>query len=527
MFWADDIIGAVKRRFKDDIAAGRQLIIRDEKTLSGRVHVGSLRGIAIHGLIAQLMQAEGINCIFKYELNDFDPMDGLPVSLSKEKYLPYMGKPLYAVPAPAEGHENFAMQYGDELKDVTTKLGYPMEFYTLRPLYEQGEFNDVIELALNSAEHIRRIYYEVSGSAKPDGWHPLCVACEKCGKIGTTQVTGWNGREVTYHCRPDMVSWAEGCGYKGSLSPFDGNAKLPWKAEWPAKWKVLGVNIEGAGKDHSAAGGSREIASRVVREVFGYPEPFDMPYEWLNIKGRSMSSSKGVGASAKEISDLLPGEILRLLLTRKAINQPIDFDPDGITIPSLFDEYDRLSDHYFKRHPEPDADLSRKFQIAHKDLNPKDLWQMRFSLLSYILQMPHLDLEKEAAKIKESSLTKEEKKALKERAEYVGPWLKEHAPADCCFHVQEGVPTGFSIDTEQKIAFSKLKAALENLSDWEGEKIHKAIHDVKEEQSIPPKQIFQPLYQLFLGRNSGPQVGWFLSTFEKEKVIKKLESVTG
>ncbi len=49
-------------------------------------------------------------------------------------------------------------------------------------------------------------------------------------------------------------------------------------------------------------------------------------------------------------------------------------------------------------------------------------------------------------------------------------------------------------------------------------------NSVKAETGIEAKELFQPLYQLFLGRTSGPQVGWFLSTFTREEVLKRLEA---
>lgn len=75
MAWTDRIVGEIEQRFAEKIAAKKLLVIRDEKTLSGRVHVGSLRGIAIHGLIAQVLNERGIANVFRFELNDFDPMD--------------------------------------------------------------------------------------------------------------------------------------------------------------------------------------------------------------------------------------------------------------------------------------------------------------------------------------------------------------------------------------------------------------------------------------------------------------------
>src|SRR5271168_1044780 len=113
-------------------------------------------------------------------------------------------------------------------------------------------------------------------------------------------------------CVSDKVAWTKGCEFSGRVSPLGGKAKLPWKVEWPAKWKVNGVSVEGGGKDHSTKGGARDVANHISREVFNYEPPFDIPYEFFLVGGKKMSSSKGRGSSAKEISDLLPAKIFRL-----------------------------------------------------------------------------------------------------------------------------------------------------------------------------------------------------------------------
>jgi lysyl-tRNA synthetase class I len=77
MFWADRIAGDIEEtRAKQ--AAGKPLIIRDEKTLSGRVHIGSMRGLAIHGLVSEVLAERGIENRFLWEHNDFDPLDTVP-----------------------------------------------------------------------------------------------------------------------------------------------------------------------------------------------------------------------------------------------------------------------------------------------------------------------------------------------------------------------------------------------------------------------------------------------------------------
>lgn len=528
MTWVDRTVGEIAERFAERIAKGDVLRLRDEKTLSGRVHVGSLRGIAIHGILAQALTEKGIANRFQFELNDFDPMDELPKNLeNRDAYAKYMAQPLFTVPAHVAGAETYPMVYGNELQGVTARLGFPLSFYRLEPAYKEGKFNDVIRSALDHKDAIRAIYKEVSGSDKPSDWYPLQVICEQCGKVGTTQVTHWDGEHVTYVCKPDLVKWAQGCGKSGTVSPFDGRAKLPWKVEWPAKWKVFSVDIEGAGKDHSTAGGSREIGKRIVEEIFEYPNPFDIPYEFFNIGGKKMSASKGLGASAKEVADLLPATLVRLLMIRKLPNQPIDFDPEGTTIPTLFDEYDRLSDHCFKRHKEPDADFARTFHLCQVDFPkpPKDLWQMRFSILSFVLQMPHLKPQEEAEKLKGSPLTTEETAALEERSHYVRQWLQQYAPEAYRFVIPQTAPTDLTLTDVQSAALRELHDALAAMTTWDGPTIHEGIHAVKTKTDIEPKALFEPLYRTFLGRTSGPQMGWFLSTFSKEEVLGRLNRI--
>src|SRR6266403_2783492 len=98
MFWADRIAKEIQETKGASIA--RPLLIRDEKTLSGRVHIGSMRGVAIHGIVSEILTENGIDNEYKFELNDFDPFDSIPGYLDAEKYTEHLGKPLYTVPSP-------------------------------------------------------------------------------------------------------------------------------------------------------------------------------------------------------------------------------------------------------------------------------------------------------------------------------------------------------------------------------------------------------------------------------------------
>jgi lysyl-tRNA synthetase, class I len=216
--------------------------------------------------------------------------------------------------------------------------------------------NEHIDLFLKNAHLVRESYLQVSKAQRADNWYPFQVICEKCQKIATTVTTDYNGTEVFYTCQPNATDWVKGCGHSGWISPFDGNGKLPWKVEWVAKWQVVGVTIEMAGKDHSQKGGSRDVANSISRKVLNKQPPMHSAYEFILINGTKMSSSKGVGASAKEVADLLPPELLRFLMLRTQPRTAINFSPNYETTTRLFRDYDNLIDKY-RSQPELNEDL--------------------------------------------------------------------------------------------------------------------------------------------------------------------------
>ena len=73
MFWADRIAKEIQNTRKP--SNGSTFLIRDEKTMSGRVHVGSMRSVAVHGLVGEVMSDMGISTEFRYELNDLDTVE--------------------------------------------------------------------------------------------------------------------------------------------------------------------------------------------------------------------------------------------------------------------------------------------------------------------------------------------------------------------------------------------------------------------------------------------------------------------
>ncbi len=552
MFWADRIAEEIVKRFEDKISKGEPIVIRDEKTLSGRVHVGSMRGAAIHGVISEALAKRGIKNNFFWEHNDFDVFDGIPSYLDQEKFEPYLGMLLKDVPSPEEGHANYAEYFGHEFQKVIEATGFAPTFYWGHVPYLSGKMDGVIREALEHAQDIIRIYKEVSGGERKEKWLPIHMLCPQCKKISTTDATDFDGDTVLVNCLEKKAPYTKGCGFEGRVSPFGGNSKLPWKPEWAAKWKVHGVMVEGGGKDHATKGGSRDVANHISTEVFKYEVPFDVPYEFFLVGGKKMSSSKGVGNSAREIAALLPPKIFRLALLSKDINQAFNFDAEGDTIPVLFDLYDKLAEGYKTEKEDDYANLFEyvhpqvtagepafgKQATGHESSSPKeraermlaaqDVFYPRFSQVAFIVQMLHLDLEEEVAKLKGSALTDADRAELAERAEYAARWIETCAPEKFVFTLQNILPEAAkNLSEVQKKALLSLKAYIESSTAMpSGEDMHSKLHALKEEVTISPADLFSAIYLAFLGKGYGPKAGWFLSVLDRKFVLKRLEEVT-
>lgn len=495
MHWAD-------RLAKEIIDSGQYKPYRvdDMFTPSGFAHVGSLRGPFVHDLVYKALKDAGQNVEFTFVFNDFDPLDSIPPGL--ENLSSYLGFPLRKVPSPQENYESFAHFFTEDFKSVLLKLDVKPQFLSSWDLYHEGKFDEVIKLALDNAEKIQDIYQKVSGSRKKEkGWLPFQVICENCGKLGTTRVYEWDGKTVAYKCEPEMVKWARGCGHEGRVSPFGGTGKLPWKVDWPAHWKVLGVTIEGAGKDHASAGGSYDIATELCKEVFNYPRPYKFAYEFFLLGGKKMASSRGVGLRARDLGEVLPASVARFLFSRTDYRQAIEFNPVGtMAVPDLFDEYDRAQ-------------------------GEKSVFLPRFRDVANYMQLSNVNLAGQLEDVKGQPLENDELEILKKREKYAKIWLDNYAPDDFKFEFSERLPeTAENLSDQQK---KYLQAVLDLINkDLSAEDLQGELYNLTKKINISANEAFGAIYLVMIGKDHGPKAAWFLKQYPKEKIIKRLKEAS-
>jgi len=518
MFWADKFA-------KEIIESGKHkpYWVDDMKTPSGQVHVGALRGVVIHSLIHKALKEKKVKSTNSYVFNDMDPMDGFPHYLP-ESFKKHMGEPLFKVPSPDKGYQSMAKCYGEQFIKVFNDLGFRPKILWSSEMYKEGKFDEVIKQGLDKVEKVRELYHEVSDYDKPDNWYPYQVICPECGKVGSTIVVDWDGKEVFFECRENLVEWAKGCGYKGKVEPKGDNGKLMWKTDWAAHWKVIGVTIEGAGKDHMTEGGSHDLSSALVEKVFNYPTPFSFIYEWFLAKGGAkMSSSRGVGTGATEISKTLPGEILRFLLVKTPYKKAIIFDPsNNESILNLFDDYDKAAKVYLKKGKKDD--LGRAWELSQVGKAVKPGFLPRFRDVVNYIQSPSVNLVKKFEEIKGNKLTEVDKKELEKRVKYAKIWLKIYAPEDKKVGV---VAKKVEVDlSEPQKKYLKLAAGL-LIKDWQPEDLQQELYETAKKNKINPREAFQGIYLSLTGKKYGPKAAWFLLDQDKKMVIKRFKEIGG
>ncbi len=513
MHWADRIA-------KEIVKSGKYkpYWVDDMKTPSGYAHIGSMLGPVMHSAIYRALKDLGKDVKLTYVFNDFDVADEFPAIL-KDVLDGHQGKALKMIPSPSPNFDNLADFLADDLKKSIEYLGFEAEYISSWELYKAGKFDEVIKIALDNSEKIQDIYKKISGSQKKEsGWLPFQVICEKCQKVGTTLVYAWDGEKVSYRCESKLVTWAEGCGHEGKVSPFGGTGKLPWKVDWAAHWAVIGVTIEGAGKDHASKGGSYDIAMTICKNIFKYEKPYKFFNEFLLIGGRKMSSSKGIGLKAHDLVKILPAEIARFLFINKDINKQSNFDPYGtMSIPDLFDEYDKCWEAYTKS---GDEALSRTFVLSQINSIPEkvEVQTPRFRDVANYVSQGFSDKEVS------EKVSSNNKKLFEERLKYAKIWLSDFAPDEYRFELTKTIP-------KDALKLSDLqKEYLKNICDIfhdneTAESLQISLYELTKRMKIPTKDGFAAIYISLIGKTHGPRAGALLINIGRKKVLERFRAL--
>jgi len=191
----------------------------------------------------------------------------------------------------------------------------------------------------------------------------------------------------------------------------------------------------------------------------------------------------------------------------------------------IVDEFDKVEAYYFNGGAdEKEKDLLRAYEIAQPSaVRSKLPLQVPYRHLVSVAQVS--DSFESAVKVLRRSMdlpdiSTEDMEVLEQRLDCVRHWLNAFAPEEVLYTVSQERPD-VEITDEERAYISVLRERLAK-TEWVGELVHNAIYNTAKEQGMQPKVCFMALYRLFINRRSGPKLGFFLSTLDRDFVLKRL-----
>lgn len=487
-------------------------------TPSGPIHIGNMREILTTDAVYRCLLEKGGKASFIYVCDDYDPLRKVYPYLP-QTYQQYVGKPIVQIPCPCGKHTSYADHFLVSFFESLQEIGVHPKIYRAFEMYQKGDYNDAIQIALDNTTKIRHILETISGRQIPKDWLPFNVQCQVCGRLTTTHPGLYEYPTIEYNCD---------CGHVGEIDVRKGGVgKLPWRVDWPARWKMLGVTFEPCGKDLATVGGARETGAKIVEEIYSYPHPALQVYEFIMLKGQgAMHSSKGTALSGDEMLRMTPPEVLRFLIMRNHPNKHIVFD-SGLGLLTLVDEYDKEEEAYFGKEEENKGmkDLKKTYELSQPVHVPNIMpFHLPYRHLVTLIQIGHTWEEVKKILIRTGqipqTLNRDDEKHLKQRAEHVRYWLETFAPDEVKFEVKKTLPS-VTLSLEQKTILSHFKEKIPSVS-WDPETIHNTIYEISEITNIPIKTAFQAFYFIILGQQQGPRAGYFLSNLDKQFVLQRI-----
>lgn len=487
-------------------------------TPSGTVHIGNFREIISVELVVRALRDKGENVRFIYSWDDYDVFRKVPANMPEQELLKtFLRKPIVMVPDVVGGEESYAAKNEKDLESLLPLVGITPEYIYQAKRYRQSYYAKGIRRALEERDAIRAQLNEHRTSDLPAEWWPVSVFCTSCDR-DTTQITGWDGQwGLGYSCE---------CGHSEELDLQKTHAvKLPWRIDWPMRWKEEDVDFEPAGKDHHSEGGSFDTAKKTGKETFGHEPPVTFQYDFIRIKGGAgkISSSSGEVVSLKDVLQVYEPEVIRYLFagTRPNSEFAISFDLDVLKV---YEDYDKCERTYFSK-PETEKAMkkwekqARIYELSQVEAVPAEIpYQIQIRHLSTILQVFSGDID--AAMDYLGDVPKAQEAKFRARAERAWFWVKNYAPEDFQFSLRNPGDPLPAMNEEQRNAMAAFKELILDKMDLPEKEFSGHMYDLMKQLQMDSGQFFPLVYQSLISKDKGPRLIPFLYTIGKEKLLQ-------
>lgn len=560
-FWLNEIVEKISKRKPSKIT------LSTGKTPSGHIHIGILREIIICDALRRIFEKQGNIVNFYLFIDDFDAAKRFPDYINKRFQEKHLGKPFALIPCPFKecSCESYAAHFGNKLTTIFPDFGIENKIIWTFKLYQEKRMQEKVKIALDNTNLIKNILKKyilptLDNKRKQEfiamqkTWMPVMVLCENCSKLQKRSADGSiiPNRVLSYFKEKEEVAYeCPACNHKGKVSIYSGKLKLNWRIDWPAKWTIFNTTCEPAGKDHSVKGGAYDTGLEICKNVFGYEGPIKLPYEWLRLGEQDMKTSKGIVFTPKKYLDLADPEIYRMLILRTNPMKHISLRIEEI--PQYHDYYDNMENIYYKS-KEAESKQELEFSIYLYPLTKiygvpetKPI-KIPFKFLTFLAQIQNLlSLEKLYEKAiqviegEDQDLSFKDFKFILKRTEN---WLIEvkkiiETIKDVkkknyilskieIFTIPEKLDKNVidKLDKRQIKGISLFSEFIMQDMTLEPNIIQNKIFTIaKEELEIPPKKLFEALYIIILGKQSGPRLGPFITMLDKGWLLTRLNQV--
>jgi lysyl-tRNA synthetase class 1 len=526
MHWIDRVAESLLRR-------GRKHVIASGISISGHIHIGHASEVIVVDAIRRALEERGAEAEAFWYADDYDPLRRIPWPLNQgalaKRYKKYLGIPYSNIPSPDPNFKNFVDFFTRPFTELLEDLGVEVRVYSGAEDYRSGRMAEMIRVALERAEKIRAILNSFRDKPLSKDWLPFDPICQNCGRIATTRAVSWRGSRVKYRC--EGTDYVSGCGHEGEADYTRGEGKLTWRVEWPARWKLLGVTCEPFGKDHAVVGGSYDTGKLISKRIFDHDAPYPLPYEWFSLRGEPMSSSHGIIFTPSQWLEVAEPELLRYFIFRSKPMKAKDFDP-GLPLLDLYDEYDNAEQVYFKREGIPPSKvekLSRIYELSQLKEVPKRGPQRVSFRFAAVLSQVTKGAEAEAVKILENRKILVNPSSMDEqfaarRIRLANRWVEQYAPPNLRFTLLEVMPEEVKkkLSAKQKEGLRRLARDLSR-REFRAVELHNHIYEVAKGINLETARLFQAIYLVLLGRDSGPRAGAFILALDREFVVRRFE----
>ena len=520
--WTERIAEELSKQDRDEFIVG------SGTSISGSIHIGNSCDVFIANAVSKELRKLGKNSKTLWIADDYDPLRKVPYPLP-ESYSKYLGQPYYEIPCPEGCCDNFVEHFKKPFVNALEQFDIEnLEIKSGAQMYKNGVYTEATKIALENTERIKEIFNQYREHPLRDDWLPYNPICSECGRVNTTEAYSYEGTKIQYRCE---------CGHEGEMDYTSGKGKLTWRVEWAARWKILNITCEPFGKDHAASGGSYDVSKLISEEIFDYPAPYPVPYEWITLEGNAMSKSKGVFFSPEAWLEIGKPETLNYFIFRNKPLKPKDFNPK-MGFLDLMDQYDRVERiNYGIEEASNDKEkdkLSKIYEVSQINGVTEEMpFQPSYRFLTVAYQIANGDAEKifeilkknhqlqdRIANLDYSELSQEDKNTYLQRLENVNNWLNNYAPKFVKFQVMNKMPR-IEITDEQKEFLKQVADILENEEFEDSVQFHDKMYIVIESLEMKPQKAFQAIYKTILGKKQGPKAASFVLSLDKDFVIKR------